>query len=267
MKKQAFATIIFALFASSCIFAQTNSSPEPSPNEFIMVEKEPVVLNMDELKQMIGYPPQASEREIEGKVIIRILLDEEGNYLKDTVLRDPNPILTKAVRDKINLIRFEPAIQNKKPVKFWFTIPFEFKLRNSTAQYGLNSQGQSIKFYNLKDALEHPNKGEVTMLYLHGQNLKEIPSEIYEFPNLTYLELGDNQITEIPEEILRLPRLKYLGLAWNKLKALPSEIQGLPDLQTIDIRGNAFSKQARKSLSKQYGHILSPKNEKGEIMW
>lgn len=101
---------------------------EIGPTDFVLLEKEPAPVNLDQLKGLIGYPPMAKEAEIEGKVIVRVQVDKEGKYVKHIVIKDPHPILTKAVTDKINQLSFTPGIQAGKPIKVWVTIPFDFKL-------------------------------------------------------------------------------------------------------------------------------------------
>ena len=102
--------------------------PEIGPNDFVLLEKEPAPVNMDELRKLIGYPPMAKEAEIEGKVILRVQVNKNGKYVKHIVIKDPHPILTKAVTDKIRNLSFTPGIQAGKPIKVWVTIPFDFKL-------------------------------------------------------------------------------------------------------------------------------------------
>ena len=101
---------------------------EPDPNAFILLDKEPVPLNRDEVVEMIGYPPMAREAEIEGKVILRILIDEEGNYKRHIVIRDPHPMLRKAVEKKIDQLKWEPGLWKDKPQSVWVTIPFNFQI-------------------------------------------------------------------------------------------------------------------------------------------
>lgn len=101
---------------------------DPDPNAFVIVEEEPRPVNMDDIKKLIGYPAMAKEAEIEGKVIVRVLVDKTGRYKKHVVLKDPHPILTKAVEKKLNVIQFTPGIQGGQPIKVWVTIPFDFKL-------------------------------------------------------------------------------------------------------------------------------------------
>ncbi len=103
---------------------------EPGVKDFILLEKEPQAVNLDDLKKAIGYPPLAVEAEIQGKVLVRVLVDKYGNYVRHIVLKDPHPILTRAVSDKIDMLKMTPGIQSGKPIKVWVTLPFDFKLMN-----------------------------------------------------------------------------------------------------------------------------------------
>lgn len=101
---------------------------EPSADEFIAVEKEPAPVNMDEIKKRIGFPPAAREAGISGKVILRILVDKEGNYNKHVVVRQAHPMLTTEVLKHVKDLKFTPGIQAGKPIRVWVTIPFDFKI-------------------------------------------------------------------------------------------------------------------------------------------
>jgi periplasmic protein TonB len=107
---------------------EIQAEKEPDPTDFVAVEKEPVAVNMDELRKAVGYPPTAKEMQIQGKVVFRIYVDKDGSYLKHIVMRSPHPILTNAVVDKLKLLRFTPGIQAGKPIRVWVTLPFDFKL-------------------------------------------------------------------------------------------------------------------------------------------
>lgn len=102
--------------------------PDVGPNDFVMLEKEPAPVNMDEIKKLIGYPPMAKEAEIEGKVVLRVQVDTHGDYVKHVVIKDPHPILTAEVVKSLKHLKFTPGIQSGKPIKVWVTIPFDFKL-------------------------------------------------------------------------------------------------------------------------------------------
>lgn len=100
----------------------------PDVNAFIFVEEEPKPINLDEVKSMIGYPTFARDAGIEGRVIIRVLVDEMGQYMKHKVINQVHPALTEACEKQIVKLRFTPAIQGGTPIKFWINIPFNFQL-------------------------------------------------------------------------------------------------------------------------------------------
>jgi periplasmic protein TonB len=100
----------------------------PPVDSFMVVDKEPQAVNLDELRDIIGYPPMAKEGGIEGKVTLRVLVDKHGNYVKHAILKDPHPILTRAVTGKIHLLKTTPGIQAGKPVPVWVNLPFNFVL-------------------------------------------------------------------------------------------------------------------------------------------
>jgi protein TonB len=105
------------------------SRSEPDPNAFVAVERAPVPVNMDDLKRRIKYPEVAREMGLEGKVMVRILIDEEGNPKKHEVLRSPHPSFTESAVKEIYSLKFTPAIQNGKPIMFWTTVPIDFSLK------------------------------------------------------------------------------------------------------------------------------------------
>jgi TonB family protein len=101
---------------------------EPDPNAYIVVDQEPMAINLDQVKMAIGYPSEAKEKEISGKVFVKILLNEEGRYVRHIVLKDPHAILTKAVEAGLPQLQFTPAIKAGKAIPYWMTIPFEFRM-------------------------------------------------------------------------------------------------------------------------------------------
>ncbi len=239
-----------------------SQSDTPSPDEFVLLELEPAPLNMTELSGMIGYPRLAKEAEIEGKVIIRVLVDEQGNYVRHMIIKDPNPLLTNAVASKIHNLRFTPGIQKGKPIKVWVTIPFDFKLLPN-----VTPPAKAGVFYSLEDALACPDPSSVKELYLNGQDLNAFPKEILKFSNLIDLELGDNELTRIPSEITSLAKLQFLGLQMNRLNSLPADLWRMPSLKGVNLKDNAFPKSYQKSLLKSHEDKIFPKDDKGKVIW
>ncbi len=134
--------IIFMLglmFLSHFSYAQITTTKitkkkrkHPDPFKFIPVEKEPEPVNIDDIKQKIGYPGPATKAGIEGIVVMRVLVNKRGKYVKHIVLSSPHPILTEAVEKQLHKLKFTPAIQSGKRVKVWTNIPFRFSLVSET---------------------------------------------------------------------------------------------------------------------------------------
>lgn len=103
---------------------------EPDVDDFIFVSEEPQPLNMEEIKAIIGYPDVARDAHIEGQVVVRLLVDEHGNYRKHKMIKKVHPLLAEAVEKHLHKLKFSPAIQANKPIKFWVNIPFRFMLMN-----------------------------------------------------------------------------------------------------------------------------------------
>jgi TonB family protein len=248
-------------------FCQVNEPPEIGSDEFVLLEKEPEPINLNELSKMISYPLEAKASEIQGKVVLRVQIDTKGNYVKHMVIKDPHPILTQAVESKIAYLKFTPGIQKGKPIKVWVTIPFDFKLLPKEQDETAKTAEKIVKttYYDLQEALKHPN--DVQELNLQGQGLKAFPMKVLQFPNLKRLELNHNEISSIPAEIYALKNLEWLGMAHNKLVDLPEDLWLLPRLKGINIQENGFSKKMKQSLAKDHTYQLYPKDEKGKVQW
>ena len=103
---------------------------EPGFRDWVDLDNEPRPINMDDLVNLIGYPQMAKEAEIEGKVTLRVFCDKFGHYIKHVVIKDPHPLLTKAVTDNIHNLQMTPGIQAGKPINVWVTVPIDFNLVN-----------------------------------------------------------------------------------------------------------------------------------------
>ena len=101
---------------------------DPDPNEFVFLEKQPKAVNMDQLKKKIEYPQMARDAGISGRVVFRVLIDENGRYKRHKLMRSPHKWLTASCVKHINKLRFTPGIQAGKPIPVWVTVPFDFKI-------------------------------------------------------------------------------------------------------------------------------------------
>ncbi len=137
MKRISISISLVLLFMGG-VYSQEN---EPDINQFIYADEEPKPLNLAEVNQAIGYPDSARNQNIEGRVVARILIDKEGNYVKHTITNSVDSLLVQAVEEHINEITFTPAKQNGEPIMYWMNIPFNFKLQVRSPQE------QAIQYY------------------------------------------------------------------------------------------------------------------------
>ena len=112
------------------------------PPDGIIVKDEPFVVAEEmpeypggdsELLKFIGdntrYPEQAKANKIEGRVILRLVVNTEGNAEGISVLKSVDPLLdAEAVRVCSMLKGFRPGMQGGKAVNVWYMVPVTFVL-------------------------------------------------------------------------------------------------------------------------------------------
>lgn len=80
-------------------------------------------------------------------------------------------------------------------------------------------------------------------LFLSGNSLKELTSEVFELGNLNVLSVRNNELVEIPGAIRKLTNLQEINLSVNQLTTLPWEIMWLirkGDLKQLTVHPNPF---------------------------
>jgi len=98
---------------------------------------------------------------------------------------------------------------------------------------------------NYKKALKRIQRAKeenLKVLSLVDLNLVEIPEEIIQLTNLTWLYLHNNQLTGLPEEISQLTKLTRLSLHNNQLTNLPSGITNFTNLTWLYLHNNQLSR-------------------------
>ena len=73
------------------------------------------------------YPAWARDNGITGKVLLRVLVDQQGSVRRVAVVRGVEG-LTEAAQDALRGWRFRPATNRGRPVAVWVEIPVEFRL-------------------------------------------------------------------------------------------------------------------------------------------
>jgi len=101
---------------------------EPGIDEFVFVQQEPEPLNLNEVRQLITYPPEAVDKGVDGTVVARVLVSAEGEYVRHSLVKSIAPALDAAVEAQLPNLRFAPAQQDGEPVAYWLNLPFPFRL-------------------------------------------------------------------------------------------------------------------------------------------
>jgi TonB family protein len=95
----------------------------PAPDTFVPCEELPTLLRIE----APVYPPLAREANVEGTVLLRVLVSKEGKVLNAIALSG-NPMLIEAARTAAFTAQFRPALQQHKPVPVWVQLPIVFSL-------------------------------------------------------------------------------------------------------------------------------------------
>jgi len=74
------------------------------------------------------YPEIARRAQIEGTVIVKVLVGPDGSVKDAQVLQGVNPMLDKAAITAARKCKFKPGKQRNIPVKAWMALPFAFRL-------------------------------------------------------------------------------------------------------------------------------------------
>ena len=134
-------TVLFLLGIAipSLLWAQKPTNTEvtrspsaiPSINEVIPVILEPQPINLEEVRGMLTYPDALLGEKLEGTVVVRILVDEKGDYMRHRIIASPHPLFSKVVNKHIKKLIFTPAVDNnRQEIKFWISVPIPFKMQD-----------------------------------------------------------------------------------------------------------------------------------------
>ncbi|WNJ17770.1 energy transducer TonB [Pontibacter sp. G13] len=126
-------SLFLLLLTGGSLCAQIVGS-DPHIHEFVYVDREPEPINMGEVRKAIGYPVKALKAGIEGKIYCRVLVNEQGEYVKHRITRYAHPVLNEAVNEQIHLLKFYPAKRDQKALKYWVNVPIDFQIDASSAK-------------------------------------------------------------------------------------------------------------------------------------
>lgn len=118
MKNTFYSFLLLFLFFGVSVFAQKEK-----------LDKYPMpVGGIEEMIKNVVYPASAKEAGIEGKVLVKAVIDEQGNVAEASIIKSVNDDCDKAAMDAIKKTKFTLGIKDNKPIKAEVTIPIMFKL-------------------------------------------------------------------------------------------------------------------------------------------
>jgi periplasmic protein TonB len=98
---------------------------DPAPEEFVAVEEQPALISFP----APVYPTLARQAEVEGTVLLRVLVGKDGK-VKEVVLVRGIEMLNDASTEAARRALFRPALQQHRPVPVWVDIPLQFRLHD-----------------------------------------------------------------------------------------------------------------------------------------
>lgn len=116
------------------------AAQQPTPKKVIVenVEVAPAFPGGDEelfmwLARNIRYPEVAIKNNVQGRVFVRFVINEEGSVSDAEIVRGVSKELdAEALRVIGELPKFKPGTVKGKPTACWFTLPINFKLASDT---------------------------------------------------------------------------------------------------------------------------------------
>lgn len=82
------------------------------------------------LNKNLKYPPRAQDQGVQGRVMVKFIVNKDGSIQNVTVLRSPDKDLeTEAVRVVKAMPHWIPAKQGNKEVRSYFSLPVLFKIQ------------------------------------------------------------------------------------------------------------------------------------------
>jgi len=112
-------------------FDDIDQLPEPPAAEseetrkFYAFDEKPILIKTVPVR----YPELAKQAQIEGTVMLRVVIDEKGKVIRVSVLTsDVTTSMEKAAMAAVRQYRFRPAKQRMQPVKAAVAIPVRFTL-------------------------------------------------------------------------------------------------------------------------------------------
>ncbi len=148
MKKAIFFLPLFLLLTASVFAQKTDTAKAAITKDYkvydmVSIEKLPVFPGGEDalfkyISKNLIYPKAAMASNIEGRVTVQFIVDQDGRVTDVTVKKgikgDHDACNNEAVRVVKSLPKFIPGMQNGKPVRVFYSLPIIFKLTGDEPQ-------------------------------------------------------------------------------------------------------------------------------------
>ncbi len=105
-------------------FSENSETSDSTAVPFDALTKKPTAIKRAEAK----YPELAKKAGIEGIVVVKVLVDENGDVIKAKLLKS-HPLLDEPALEAAMQFKFTPGLQKEQKVKVWMSVPFSFRLK------------------------------------------------------------------------------------------------------------------------------------------
>lgn len=101
--------------------------------QFLPLENQPKIIGgYAAIRKYLKYPEEAKKDGIEGVVFVKALIGIDGIPVRIELVKGlGNDRCNLAAIEAVSRVKFTPAMQDNKPVRFWFSIPIRFRLSDT----------------------------------------------------------------------------------------------------------------------------------------
>lgn len=107
---------------------ESESQNIPDPDECIELDTVPDPLNFTTFINCLTYPKDARNAGLEGRVIVKLLIDKKGIPIQHIIKETPHKVFNKSVESCIYALRYPPVILKGDLIYYWVTVPVKFEL-------------------------------------------------------------------------------------------------------------------------------------------
>lgn len=91
---------------------------------FVVSQEKPIIIQWIKPE----YPEMARLSQLEGTVIVKVLVGPDGNVMDAQVVKSVNSALDRAALEAARRTKWKPGKQRNIPVKAWMALPYNFTL-------------------------------------------------------------------------------------------------------------------------------------------